>query len=226
MKGTIIAIDGACRKPGTPECFAIGAMVVKDLNSDKIITHNAVAETGSTGQRGEILGLLQALEFCLNSKDELHYIITDSEYICNCVNKEWYKNWENKGWVTAEGSEVKNKDLWVHVSEMLSILTDKEIVVYHVKGHVFPFGKVTARKLIESDKSLQALYDAVAEKFDTEYPKRQKELDLACALFEKNNGIQIEMDNEVLRELIISNVMADLIAGAYADAVNNFGSVS
>jgi ribonuclease HI len=222
----IIAIDGACRKPGTPECFAIGAMVAKDLNSSKIITYNAVAEAGSTGQRGEILGLLQALEFCINSKDELHYIITDSEYICNCVNKEWYKNWENKGWVTAEGSEVKNKDLWVHVSEMFSILTDKEIVVYHVKGHVFPFGKVTARKLIESDASLQALYDAVAEKFDIEYPKRQKELDLACALFEKNNGISIEKDSETLRELIIVNVMVDLIASAYADAVNNLGLIS
>ena len=222
----IIAIDGACRKPGTPECFSVGAYVAKDKNSNKIYGHDAVCESQSTGQRGEILGLLQALEFCTNSKDELHYIITDSEYICNCVNKEWYKNWENKGWVTAEGSEVKNKDLWVHVSEMLSILTDKEIVVYHIKGHVFPFGKVTARKLIESDTSLQALYDAVAEKFDVEYPKRQKELDLACTLFEKNNGIQMEKDNEVLRELIISNVMVDLIAGAYADAVNNLSSVN
>ena len=26
----IIAIDGACRKPGTPECFAVGAYVAKD----------------------------------------------------------------------------------------------------------------------------------------------------------------------------------------------------
>lgn len=222
----IIAIDGACRKPGTPECLAIGAMVVKDLNSDKIITHSAVVEEGSTGQRGEILGLLQALEFCVNSGDELHYIITDSEYICNCVNKEWYKNWENKGWLTAEGSEVKNKDLWVYVSEMFSILTDKEVVVYHIKGHVLPFGKATAKKLMESDASLQTLYNAVAEKFDVEYPKRQKELDLACALFEKNNGISMEKDSEVLRELVIGNVMADLIASAYADAVNNFGSVS
>src|SRR5690606_21565758 len=109
---------------------------------------------------------------------------------------------------------------------MLSTLEDKEIVVHHIKGHVFPFGKVTAKKLIESDTSLQALYDAVAKKFDVEYPKRQKELDLACALFEKNNGISIEKDSETLRELIIVNVVADLIAGAYADAVNNLGLVS
>ena len=105
---------------------------------------------------------------------------------------------------------------------MLNVLEDKEIVVYHIKGHVFPFGKVTAKKLIESDTSLQTLYNAVAKKFDVEYPKRQKELELACVLFEKINGISMEMDNEVLRELIISNVMADLIAGAYADAINNF----
>ena len=224
MKGTIISIDGACRKPGTPECFSIGAYVAKDLNSAKIYGHNAACETESTGQRGEILGLLQALERCINSDEEIYYIISDSEYVVNCVNKEWYKNWENKGWITAEGEEVKNKDLWEIVSDMLRILEDKDIVVYHIKGHVFPFGKVTAQKLIESDASLQALYDAVAEKFDVEFPKRQKELDLACALFEKNNGIVMEKDDPVLRELIISNVMVDLIAGAYADAVNNLSA--
>lgn len=224
MKGTIISIDGACRKPGTPECFSIGAYVAKDLNSNKIHGHDAACETESTGQRGEILGLLQALERCINSDDEIYYIISDSEYVVNCVNKEWYKNWENKGWITAEGEDVKNKDLWEIVSDMLRILEDKDIVVYHIKGHVFPFGKVTAQKLIESDASLQALYDAVAEKFDVEFPKRQKELDLACALFEKNNGIVMEKDDPVLRELIISNVMVDLIAGAYADAVNNLSA--
>ena len=222
----IIAIDGACRKPGTPECFSVGAYIAKDKGSNKIYGHDAVRELQSTGQRGEILALLQALEVCINSDEELIYVITDSEYIVNCVNKEWYKNWENKGWITAEGEEVKNKDLWEIASSMLSALEDKEIVVYHIKGHVFPFGKVTAKKLIESDTSLQALYDAVAEKFDVEYPKRQKELDLACALFEKNNGISIEKDSETLRELIIGNVMADLIADAYADAVNNLGLVN
>lgn len=220
----IIAIDGACRRPGTPESFSIGAYVAKINN--KVYEHNTVCESQSTGQRGEILALLQALERCINSDDELIYIISDSEYIVNCINKEWYKNWENKGWVTAEGEEVKNKDLWEKVSGMLSVLEDKEIVVYHIKGHVFPFGKATAKRLIESDTSLQALYEAVANKFDMEYPKRQKELELACALFEKNNGISIEKDSEVLREMIIGNVMADLIAGFYADAVNNLGSVS
>jgi len=222
----IIAIDGACRKPGTPECFSVGAYIVKDKSSNKIYGHDAVCESQSTGQRGEILALLQALERCINSNEELIYIISDSEYVVNCVNKKWYKNWENKGWITAEGEEVKNKDLWEMISDMLSVLEDKEIVVYHIKGHVLPFGKVTAKKLIESDTSLQALYDAVAKKFDVEYPKRQKELELACALFEKNNGIEMEMDNEVLRELIIGNVMADLIAGFYADAVSNLESVN
>ena len=219
----IIAIDGACRKPGTPECFSVGAYIAKDKSSNKIYGHGAVYELQSTGQRGEIIALLQALERCINSDKELIYIISDSEYIVNCVNKEWYKNWENKGWVTAEGNEVKNKDLWVYVSELFSILTDKEVVVYHIKGHVLPFGKATAKKLMESDASLQALYNAVAKKFDVEYPKRQKELDLACALFEKNNGISIEKDSKVLRELVIGNVMADLMAGAYADAIYNLG---
>jgi len=222
----IIAIDGACRKPGTSGCFSVGAYIAKNKSSNKIYGHNAVCESRSTGQRGEILALLQALERCINSDEELIYIISDSEYVVNCVNKGWYKNWENKGWITAEGEEVKNKDLWEIASGMLSALEDKEIVVYHIKGHVFPFGKVTAKKLIESDASLQALYDAVAEKFDIEYPKRQKELDLACALFEKNNGISIEKDSETLKELIIVNVMVDLLAGAYADAANDLGLVN
>ena len=128
----IIAIDGACRKPGTPECFSIGAYIAKDKSSNKIYGYDAVCESQSTGQRGEILALIQALERCINSDEELIYIVSDSEYVVNCINKEWYKNWENKGWITAEGEEVKNKDLWEIVSNMLSVLEDKEIVVYHI----------------------------------------------------------------------------------------------
>ena len=53
--------------------------------------------------------------------------------------------------------------------------------------------------------------------------KRQKKLDLACVLFEKNNGISVEKDSETLRERIIVNVVAEPVASIYADEVNNLG---
>ena len=93
MKGKLIAIDGACRRPGKPDCLAIGACVVKDLETGKIESHEAACETESTAQRGEILGLIQALEKCINIDAETFYIVSDSEYVVNCMNKEWYINW-------------------------------------------------------------------------------------------------------------------------------------
>ena len=82
------------------------------------------------------------------------------------------KRWLDNG----EGEEVKNKGPWEIASDMLSALEDKEIVVHYIKGHVFQFGKVTAKKLIELDTSLQALYDAVAKKFDVEYPQKTEKI--------------------------------------------------
>jgi ribonuclease HI len=47
-------------------------------------------------------------------------IATDSEYVVKGVTT-WIRGWSNNGWVTSQGSPVKNRDLW----EMLLLLVRK-----------------------------------------------------------------------------------------------------
>lgn len=219
MNGVIISIDGACRRPGTPKCFAVGAYFIKDIPTNIIYDSGAVVEYNSTGQRGEILGLINALKKCIDlfntGRVDVVYIISDSEYVTNCVNNEWYKNWMRKGWITADGSDVKNKDLWTIVADLLLKLEGYDVVFYHIKGHVIPFGKVTAHKLIE--KSALDLYEAVTLKFENEFEKRLGKINEAISLFHRNNNVLLDPNDEVLKEMIVCNTVVDLLAGYYAD---------
>jgi ribonuclease HI len=38
-------------------------------------------------------------------------LVTDSEYLKNGMTK-WMPNWKRRGWKTAEGKPVVNRDLW------------------------------------------------------------------------------------------------------------------
>jgi ribonuclease HI len=44
-------------------------------------------------------------------------IYTDSTYLKNGITV-WIKNWEKNGWKNASKKPVKNKDLWVMLSEL------------------------------------------------------------------------------------------------------------
>lgn len=59
-------------------------------------------------------------------------IYSDSAYVVNAFKQGWIYNWLKKGWKTADGSPVKNKELW----EILYNFTKThEIEFIKVKGH-------------------------------------------------------------------------------------------
>ena len=59
-------------------------------------------------------------------------IFSDSAYVVNAFLQGWIYNWLKKGWKTADGSPVKNKELW----ECLYKFTKThEIEFIKVKGH-------------------------------------------------------------------------------------------
>ena len=56
-----------------------------------------------------------------------------SQYMKNGFTKHWLEGWKRKGWVTAKGTPVLNKELWVALDEAFHART----VEFHwVKGHV------------------------------------------------------------------------------------------
>ena len=83
-----IAIDGACRRNGKPDCISAGGVYVQRLDEGSIVCHSiaAISESESTNQRGELLALDRALTYIYNFGEEA-IVITDSEYIFNAMTK-------------------------------------------------------------------------------------------------------------------------------------------
>lgn len=216
-----IAIDGACRRNGKPDCVASGAIFIQYIEDSSVVETDLRAdhEYCSTNQRGELLALTLALRAILNSKQEAQ-IITDSEYLFNAMTKKWCDRWSRNGFKTASGEEVKNADMWATIAALSSECDklDIEVNYYHIKGHCIPFGKVTANNLLYEEPTGSLLYAAAAEKYDNVAPTKQDVLKNAQNLSIKNNGF--ELSEELLKDFVVSNVVVDAIATAEVDAAD------
>lgn len=59
-------------------------------------------------------------------------VYSDSAYVVNAFLQGWIYNWIKKGWKIADGSPVKNKELW---EELYAFTKTHEIEFIKVKGH-------------------------------------------------------------------------------------------
>lgn len=213
----LIAIDGACYHNGRPDSVACGAFVAIDNNADvrvvkKDIKHATLIEDGGTNQRGELLGLIAALEYIRDCPGNF-IVVTDSEYIYNAMTKDWIHNWQANYWINAAGDPVKNIDLWIRINELkceVDRVCEDTPCFYHIKGHIISFGTATRHKLLEADPTGFDLMLALSNKFDTDLPNRQKEVKKAQACSIKNNGFAFTSGQ--FKRFVILNMLADSFA--------------
>lgn len=220
---SIIAIDGACRRNGKPSCVSVGSAYI--VGNATLPYVEVDTESGSTNQRGELLGLILGLQAglrCLKELDSTVYLITDSEYIYNTITKEWYKSWAAKGWVTSMGTDVKNQDLWEKVALLIDLYDGKDqLVVYHLKGHLITIGKATATRLYQADKECRILKADLEERFEVlikDDPSLR--IQYAIQVFERNHGFAPPAN--FLRTAVIANTIADIAAGVHADSIDDY----
>ena len=219
-----IAIDGACRRNGKPDCTASGGVFIQQFDD----SHRCVAskvlsayEYNSTNQRGELLALLKALEY-IYSADMEALVVTDSEYIFNAMTKRWYVSWMNNDWCTRAGDPVKNKDIWLEIAHAINRCenrADIDICFYHVKGHCIPFGRVTADNALDRDPTGAWLHYLVKTRYDGVAPTKKTVFDAALALSMRNNGFEPSPAN--FKEWVTANVVADAIATKIVDAADS-----
>lgn len=220
-----IAIDGACRRNGKPDCVASGGVFIQGLNDDGTVAGycvKGISEHGSTNQRGELLALLKALKVIWNNDCEAT-IVTDSEYIFNAMTKQWYKNWQFNGWMTRDGYEVKNRTIWEQIAGYADrcALQDNEIIYYHIKGHCIPFGTVTATNSLIKDPSGEELFNMVNAKFDDVASSKRTLFEKASELSLKNNGFALDINGPVFKKWVAANVVADAIATKVVDKADS-----
>lgn len=104
----------------------------------------------TTANRGEISACIQALEILWAKRIGKSRIYTSSNYLSRCLT-EWIATWTNNNWRTAQGGDVKNKDLLVKLAEWKSKFVDIECK--YVEEQLQSRGIEEAKRLASSSLS-------------------------------------------------------------------------
>ena len=123
MNEVVIYTDGSCTGNPGPGGYAA---IIDEAGERREITG---AERQTTNNRMELMAVIKALA----SIDEpsIVRVVTDSQYVAKGM-KSWIHGWRRKGWKTASGAPVKNRDLW----EELDRLANKHRMSWEwVRGH-------------------------------------------------------------------------------------------
>lgn len=118
-----IFTDGACK--GNPGPGGWGALLRYGDHEKRL----SGAEPDTTNNRMELTAVIRALE-SLNRPCRVR-VTTDSQYVRNGITS-WIANWKARGWKTAGGTPVKNKDLWQALDGAVS---RHQVDWKWVKGH-------------------------------------------------------------------------------------------
>ena len=124
MEEVIIYTDGACS--GNPGPGGWGAILMygdykKEISGANPSTTNNIMELTA------VVEALKLMKFPCSIK-----VYSDSAYVINGFSQGWIYNWIKKGWKTADGSPVKNKELWQALYQFTQI---HKIEFIKVKGH-------------------------------------------------------------------------------------------
>jgi ribonuclease HI len=129
MKKIIIYTDGACS--GNPGPGGWGAvLILEESGKNKAQKNLSGKEPATTNNKMELRAVIEALKAIKDKEYELE-IYTDSNYVKDGTEK-WIHSWKKNGWKTSAKAEVKNKDLWI---ELDNLVQQFKIKWHWVKGH-------------------------------------------------------------------------------------------
>ncbi|HEY1078580.1 MAG TPA: ribonuclease HI [Bdellovibrio sp.] len=101
----LIFSDGACS--GNPGPGGWGSVIL--FPNDQVQELGA-ADSSTTNNRMEMMAALEALRYIQHQPGPVHFY-TDSTYLIRGIT-QWMWGWKKRGWKTADGGEVSNRDIW------------------------------------------------------------------------------------------------------------------
>lgn len=134
MANYTIYTDGACSGNPGPGGYAAVILEGRGREYIRISGHSDFTTNNRMELKAIVRGLKQVLSIMVLKKGEVD-IYTDSAYCLNPIELGWIDFWENNGWKTKLGEEVKNADLWQELYELLHLKKHVHITVKKVKGH-------------------------------------------------------------------------------------------
>jgi ribonuclease HI len=125
----VVFSDGATK--GNPGPGGWGVVVV---TPDGRVRELGGGAAQTTNNRMELTAAIRALE-CVRALDGPLAIYTDSTYVIKGI-REWIWAWRRRGWKTADGADVQNRDLWEEMYDLVSQRGRTTIEWHYVRGHV------------------------------------------------------------------------------------------
>jgi ribonuclease HI len=125
----IVFTDGAAK--GNPGPGGWGAIVV---TPDRRVAELGGGSPHTTNNRMELSGAIAALQHVMNQPGRVA-IYTDSTYLIQGIT-QWVWAWRKRGWKTAEGSAVMNRELWEELSSLVGARPRGGVEWHWVRGHI------------------------------------------------------------------------------------------
>lgn len=126
----LIFSDGACS--GNPGPGGWGSIVLSPADQ---VWELGAGNPSTTNNRMEMTAALEALRFIQEQPGPVHFY-TDSTYLIRGIT-QWIWGWKKRGWKTAEGDEVSNRDLWEEISALVQARGARGKIEWkYSRGHV------------------------------------------------------------------------------------------
>jgi ribonuclease HI len=124
----IVFTDGAAK--GNPGPGGWGVIVV---TPDQRVTELGGGSPHTTNNKMELSGAIAALRHVASEPGPVA-IYTDSTYVIQGIT-QWVWGWRKRGWKTAQGGDVLNRDLWEDLSGLTGARTRGDLDWRWVRGH-------------------------------------------------------------------------------------------
>lgn len=124
-----IYTDGGCR--GNPGVGAWAFVIETEAGR----RHQSGFASHTTNNIMELTAAIQALETVRDAGERgAIHIHIDSQYVLKGIT-EWMAGWKKKGWRTASGDPVKNRELWEKLDALHTQLRPQWVWVRGHNGH-------------------------------------------------------------------------------------------
>jgi ribonuclease HI len=124
----VVFTDGAAK--GNPGPGGWGVIIV---TPDGHVTELGGGAAHTTNNQMELTGPIEALRHLQRAAGKLA-IYTDSTYVINGI-REWIWAWRKRGWKTAGGGDVLNRELWERLAALVTERSKDKIEWHYVRGH-------------------------------------------------------------------------------------------
>ena len=128
MNRIVVFSDGAAR--GNPGPGGWGVVIA---TPEGRVTELGGRARHTTNNRMELTAAIEALRH-LRATPQPIAMHVDSTYVIRGIT-EWIHGWRRRGWKTAEGQPVLNRDLWEQLAEVVAGRRQDALTWHYVRGH-------------------------------------------------------------------------------------------